>query len=161
MSLKALIDSIEAKLIEAGVTGVTFKLGGEHIHEHTSASRVVWVPRRSTGGAPVKLGTNPRQLGTRRLMVDAHIWGFDTSDPADHYTATEALLEQVAAAAHHAAHGSYSFNGEDWPEMNGELLAYGRVVLVSFTFDVPINDAPVATKVVTSVPITSILTVPS
>jgi hypothetical protein len=161
VSLKAIIDDVQAQLDSAGVTGVTFLFGGEHTLAHGSGARVVWVPRGGPSGRVEGPGNRPRPLYTRNVSVEAHIWGYDTASTPEHYGATETLFNQVAAAVHRSAHGSYTFDNELWPDLNGELLAHGRVIIATFTFRIPITDTPVATATATALSLTQELTVPT
>jgi hypothetical protein len=148
MSIQLVTEAIQTELAAVGVTGVSFAFGGEHIPRLESPPRVVWVPRGGPGSAPEKSSYNPRPLRTRNVSVEAHVWGAD-------YAATESLLNSLLAATHRALHGSYEFTSEQWPDMNAELLAYGRVVIVSMVFRIPVTDVPVPTALIQHVETTT------
>ncbi len=144
MSLKEITDVVQARFkTDGGIAAFAF--GGEHIGEHGEPPRIIWVPRGGAFGPVDHGGRNPKPLKTRNIRVFAHIWGKD-------YEATEDLLNRLAAAAHTVAGGSIDFGSEDWSQQNEQFLAHGRVVIVDFTFRVPVTAPAQQTATITSVP---------
>lgn len=137
MSLSQILDAVRAEFTAAGGRA-TFKLGGEHIAAQDAPPRIVWVPKGGAFGPVDKGGTNPRPLKTRNLRVEVHCWGKD-------YEAAEDLVNRISAAAHSVASGSMSHDNELWPEGNEQLSALGRVIILSFTFRVPVTGRTYAT----------------
>lgn len=147
MSLKSITDAIAADLA-LSVTGVAFGFGGENVDQHGDAPRIVWVPRGGPTSAPQGPGQNPRPLWTWEQRVEAHVWGRSTSPTAttaDHFAAAEALLNALVASAHHVAHGAYRLGSAEWPVLNSQQMAYGRVVVAEFVFQVPLVDSTTGT----------------
>lgn len=103
-------------------------IGYKRLDEHGAWPRLVWLIAGAQHGAAEKSkpdGANTApQILTRRVALEAHVWGKDLE-------MTEALIDDVIAALYRVAEGSINWNGEEWPE--DEIVNDGLVAAVKFS----------------------------
>lgn len=133
MAISSILSAVEDQLDAwNSVYGDSILIGSEHVYAHDKPPRIVAVLRGGPGRPVVHGGANPKPVWTRSVEVEFHVWGADPDG-------AESLLNDLIAAIHAVAHGSAQFGGEEWPELNGEFLALGRVVITRATFLVPVT----------------------
>lgn len=132
MAISGILAAVESKLDAWAVDyGESILLGAEHVFRQDAPPRIVAIPRGGPGRPVVHGGANPRPVWTRSVEVEFHVWAAD-------FDAVEALSGSLLAALHAVASSSVTFGSEEWPELNGEMLALGRVVIVRATFLIPV-----------------------
>lgn len=145
MALSDIIGAVEDKLDAWSIEyGESILVGSEHVFRQDVPPRIVAIPRGGAGRPVVHGGANPRPVWTRSVEVEFHVWAAD-------FDQVEALSGALLAALHAVASSSVSFGSEEWPELNGEMLALGRVVIVRATFLIPVVRPTASTATVETI----------
>jgi hypothetical protein len=137
--LDAIAASAQGNLDTAGVSYAT---GAEHLEGQHSPPYAVWVAQEKVvhvGGGDVIGGEDDggnflRQILTRRIPIDVHIW-------AAGYAEAELLVLDYIAAIWQAVGTSAHWAGEVWPKQQAhQLLKRGEPVILKLTVDTPALD---------------------
>lgn len=151
MALSNILSVVEDYLDSWSVSyGDSILIGAEYVHRQDTPPRIIAIPRGGPGRPVVHGGANPRPVWTRSLEVEFHCWGAD-------FDGADSLLNSLISAIHAAAKSSATFGAEEWPELNSELLALGRVVIVRVTFLIPVTRPTSGTATVESVTQSTVL----
>jgi hypothetical protein len=134
------------------------RIGAQFVAEQSDGPRIVFVPKSGDWTGSWQLGTgraatDPRQLWTRPLLVEAHIWGvqLDTTDAEQatwaNYGVAEQILTRLAATVRRVADGANPRLSEQWIDSNADNLARGAVVILRMVLQFPSADyqPPLAT----------------
>lgn len=147
--VRTLCDELQAKIEAAWDVAngqVLFGYGAAELDRNARPPRVVWRVVQGNHEGTNRPGLNPRPLFTRRLDIEAHIWGVDEEQ-------AELLLEHVARAVHKAAVGSYTPAREEWPAQDDDRRSHnvkGAYCLLTFEALVPVTAATQTTAHVTA-----------
>lgn len=126
--------------------GLTFGYGARELDRAGNAPRIMWRLVRGQHEGTNRPGLNPRPLFTRRLEIEAHLWGADDEQ-------TELLLELVGRAVQKAAVGAFTPAREEWPAEDDDRRTHqrrGSYCVLTFELLVPVTAATQTTARVTS-----------
>ncbi len=150
--LEQVVAAVTAQLPSAGA-GITIHIGSEFLMQNEAPPRIVWVPTKDRYGPPRGVGGNPRNVRTRHVGYECHVWGVD-------YEAAELLADQVQAALYFLYWGVFQVTEGQWPQnlgaTAGEVTQFGRNYVFFFTIDIPIAEAGQTTGTATSAPLTTV-----
>lgn len=146
-------EGIQAKLTETlGLLGEeppSFGIGKAALDAAESPPRITFVPRGGQVDGRVTAGSDgnltQRQLLTRHLQVDVHVW-------ADDITAVEVLAGHLVAAAKFMGGTSLKGVSESWDTENE--IKDGEKAVFSFVIEMPFASAPRQLVEATAVAIT-------
>lgn len=135
--LNAVQDQVTAVLGSLGEKLPNFGFGLAAKFKYEATPRVTWIPMNGPHKPAQQRGdignTNPRQLWTRQVTIQARIWH-------DDYDSAEALMNHIVAAIHRYAVGSYRPSGEVWD--TDSAVQKGVLVALTFSIDIPLTDEP-------------------
>lgn len=160
--VSAISDAAVAKLAAGGYPALTagkILLGDEHIAEHATPPKIVFVPWRVNWSSKDPTGARPlltntpydaealAQLASRPVLTDeftfrVHCWGTTdsrtdaTTIPERDYDFTRALAHAVIAACHEVACGCYTAGPGEWTP--GGVVRLGRELVFGLTFPTPV-----------------------
>lgn len=143
MSLATIVAAVHAKLATAGVA---CEVGAEYLSRQAAPPRITWVFAKETqehdgeysGGISELAGDGlRRQVATRKLIVEAHVWAATTA-------AADSLLGDLIAAALRTLGSSCRLGGAVWPKQTQhQQLKRGENAVQVFTISVPVFDPPI------------------
>lgn len=146
--VRTLCDELADKITTAwdGSDPILFGFGAAELDRHGRPPRVIWRVVNGTHEGTNRPGLNPRPLFTRRLEVEAHIWGTDDEQ-------AEVLLEHVGRAVQKAAVGSFAPAREEWPAQDDDRRSHnvkGSYCVLTFEALFPVTAATQTTARITA-----------
>lgn len=140
LEIQADVDARVTTDVLGDAPDIEWAMGPRELKRRAAPPRIVWVRKPGTYGPidGMEYDALPaRPLRTRFQNVDAHVWARShVEDGSDVYC--EQLSALLVAAVYRCALGSFTVNGDDWPEQDD--LAMGHLCVVGFTFDTPVID---------------------
>ena len=141
-------------------------LGFEHVHELSSAPRIIMAPKRCTFGprdiatsytaAAIADGEVDRMrtegsLATVMWWYEVHVWGFAWSAPATlrqvrGFGSCELLMRQVIRSAHERCSRCYELGAGAWPDQHEDgpaRVQFGHELIFQLGLSAPIPREPV------------------
>lgn len=137
--IRAAWDAAEGGELEVGY-------GAAEMDRNSRPPRIVWRVVNGVHEGTNRPGLNPRPLFTRRLDIEAHLWGRDEEQ-------AELLLEHVARAVQKAAVGAFTPAREEWPAQDDDRRSHnvkGAYCLMTFEALIPVTAATQKTATVTA-----------
>lgn len=121
-------------------------VGADKLRQNDAPPRYVWIPVRERFVGASRVGGNPRSLRDRLCTIECHVWG-GSQDEA------EAMLEALVVAVVLEAEGAVETGDGDWTR--AATLHRGSLVVVTFTFRLPVLSSALASAVVQQTTVTS------
>jgi hypothetical protein len=118
-------------------------IGGQHVYEHSSAPRIVFVPAASTFG--VRDPASPSRvsgadiaeqqaqwlqhpIASEMITFEVHCWGAATTgNPDDDYDVTQALYQQILMSLHLLCEGCYRILPGKWTSGTAQGTQLGKL----------------------------------
>jgi hypothetical protein len=110
-------------------------VGARHLGANAAPPRVVVVPTTDQIGAPLKVGTNPRQLFSADTGIAVHLWGKTYGDAVD-------MRDATVRAARARAFASLQVRGAGWLNpLQDAWIKAGEVYVLELSLPIPITEA--------------------